>query len=68
VNIAFEAENTTYSLNITDVSGKVLHSEEYTNLSGSQVLSLPVSNLTAGNYFINLTKQGETFTRMFVVK
>jgi len=40
VNIAFEAENTTYSLNITDVSGKVLHSEEYTNLSGSQVLSL----------------------------
>ena len=68
VNVAFEAENTSYSLSVTDASGRVVYTEEYNNLSGSQVLSLPVSNLTAGNYFINLTKQGETFTRMFVVK
>ena len=68
VNVAFEAENTSYSLSITDISGKVLHTEEYNNLSGGQVLTVPVNHFTAGNYFINLSKQGETFTRMFTVK
>lgn len=68
VNVAFEAENTSYSLSITDISGRVLHTEEYNNLSGGQVLTVPVNHFTAGNYFINLSKQGETFTRMFTVK
>ena len=68
VNVAFEAENTSYSLSITDVQGRVLHTQEYNNLSGGQVLTVPVADFTAGNYFINLSKQGETFTRMFIVK
>jgi hypothetical protein len=68
INIAFEAENTNYSLNITDVQGRVVHTENYNNLSGGQVLTVPVADFTAGNYFINLSKQGETFTRMFMIK
>lgn len=68
INIAFEAENTTYSLNITDAQGRIVHTKNYSNLSGGQILSVPVSKFTAGNYFINLSKEGETFTRMFIVK
>lgn len=68
INIAFEAENTTYSLNITDAQGRIVHTKNYSNLSGGQILSVPVSEFTAGNYFINLSKEGETFTRMFIVK
>jgi hypothetical protein len=68
VNVAFEAENTSYSLSVTDASGRVVYTEEYNNLSGGQVLTIPVADFTAGNYFINLSKQGETFTKMFIVK
>jgi hypothetical protein len=68
INIAFEAENTDYLLTITDVQGRIVHTENYNNLSGGQSLVVPVTDFKAGNYFINLTKKGETFTRMFIVK
>jgi len=68
INIEFEAENTDYSLSITDVQGKVIYTQDYNNLSGGQVVTVPVADFNAGNYFINLSKQGETFTRMFIVK
>jgi hypothetical protein len=68
INVAFEAENTAYSLNLTDVNGRVIFEKEYTNLSGEQKLTIPVSGLPAGNYFINLGREGMTSTRQVIVK
>jgi hypothetical protein len=68
INVAFEAENTEYTVTLTDMQGRVVFSEVYSNLSGAQQLTIPVDQLQAGSYMINLGKNGESFSSLVMVK
>jgi hypothetical protein len=68
INVVFEAENTEYTITLTDMQGRVVFSDVYSNLSGAQQLTVPVDQLQAGSYMINLGKNGESFSSMVIVK
>ncbi|WP_196888710.1 T9SS-dependent choice-of-anchor J family protein [Aureivirga sp. CE67] len=53
LNVSFDGQGD-YSITITDMLGKKVFSQKYTNLKGAQSIALPVSNLETGNYILNV--------------
>lgn len=68
VNVAFEAENTDYTVSVLDLQGRVVVSTIYTNLNGYQSIEIPVSELMAGNYFISVSSGVATTQKMITIK
>lgn len=57
------------SVTITDVSGKVVHSEQMTGLQGNgQIIGISVKHLSAGNYFLRIDASGKTISNTHFVK
>lgn len=67
VNVAFEATGD-YTITITDMAGRVVSSEAYSNLSGAQNIALPVADLMSGNYLVSVATEGASYTQTLVIK
>lgn len=67
VNVAFEAAGD-YTITITDMSGRVVSTNAYTNLSGAQNIALPVADLMSGNYLVSIATEGASYTQVLVKK
>ncbi len=68
VTIAFEAKGGSYAIEVTDLQGRVVSTESFSNLTGSQSIELNTSNLKAGNYLVSVAKEGASFTKMISIK
>lgn len=68
INVSFEAKGGDYMIEITDLQGRVVVSEQHTNLSGSQSVELNTSSLKSGNYLVSIAKEGASYTKMISVK
>jgi hypothetical protein len=68
VNVAFEANGGNYTISATDIHGVTISAKEMSNVSGAQSLSLPVSGLAAGVYFITISHEGVSSTRRIIVQ
>ncbi|MDG1331559.1 MAG: Omp28-related outer membrane protein [Crocinitomicaceae bacterium] len=67
VNVAFEAAGD-YTITITDMSGRVVSTNAYSNLSGAQNIALPVADLMSGNYLVSVATQGASYNQVLVIK
>lgn len=56
--------NNDITVNIYNISGKLLHTATYSSFNGS-TFAVPVSNLPEGNYIIRVTSQNQTFVNKF---
>ena len=52
---------------ITDVSGRVLQSENTTGVAGENIYSVNTSTLASGTYFLTLNTEGQQTSRIFSV-
>jgi hypothetical protein len=68
VTVDFEAHNADYTVSITDLSGRVVASESYGNLNGSQSVNLSLAGLNSGNYLVAISTQGASYNQMITVK
>ncbi len=68
VNISFDANGGDYSVTATDMAGVTISTLEMTNASGAQKVSLPVSGLASGVYFITVSHNGVSSTKRIVVQ
>ncbi len=68
VNVAFHANNADYTITLSDISGRVLSSNAYSNLSGSQNVEVSLSGITAGNYIVTVSSANETYNKKVVIK
>lgn len=68
VNLTFEAQGVDYLVQITDLQGRVVLTENYSNLTGAQSISLNTSSLKTGNYLISVAQDGGSFTKMISIK
>lgn len=59
-------ETSDVHVSIHDMSGKHLTSRSYSNLNGTYHLPIDQIQLQAGSYIINITSNGETFTRKLI--
>lgn len=68
LNVGFEAKGGNYTIEITDLQGRIVVSESFTNLSGAQSIELNTSDLKTGNYLISVAQEGASFTKMISIK
>lgn len=68
VTVSFEAENKNYEISLYDLSGRMVLSNNYSNLTGSQSITLPVSNVAPGNYLISVSTDGVSYNQHVVIK
>jgi len=57
VTMGFTAQSADYSITLLDISGRIIQSQYYRNLSGEQTILLMVSDVEAGNYFIKVSSE-----------
>ena len=68
INVAFEAKNTNYQVIVSDLSGRNVVSNNYSNLAGAQSIAVPVSELVSGSYFVTILSEGVSYTKQVVIK
>ncbi len=67
INIAFEASNGDYNVTVTDMLGRTVLTKSYEGLFGNQNIELPVSQLNAGHYIMNIDDGNASYSSKFVV-
>ncbi len=68
INVSFEANNTDYAVTVNDLSGRTVLTNNYSNLSGSQSIAVPVNELVAGTYLVTVSTEGVSYTQQVVIK
>ena len=67
LNIAFQAGNGDYNITVTDMLGRTVINKSYEGLFGNQTIELPVSQLNAGHYIMNINDGNASYSSKFVV-
>lgn len=67
LNIAFQAGNGDYSISVTDMLGRTVITQNYEGLFGNQTIELPISQLNAGHYIMNINDGTSSYSSKFVV-
>lgn len=68
VNVSFEALNADYTVSVVDLQGRVMSTQNFTNLSGSQMIAVPVSELAKGSYLVTVTSNGVSKSQNVVIR
>ena len=61
-------KSTNFSLTLSDISGRILYTKSYDALIGEQLLEVPVSDLSKGNYIISLATNRASYSKLIMVK
>lgn len=67
VNVNFEGKGGDYTVNITDMTGRVV-STQVVSANGATSVAVPVSELKAGNYLISVANATGSYTQNLVIK
>ncbi|WP_296313570.1 T9SS type A sorting domain-containing protein [Winogradskyella sp. UBA3174] len=67
INIAFQAGIGKYSISVTDMLGRTVINKSVEGVFGSQSVQLPISQLNAGHYIININDENATYSSKFIV-
>ena len=57
-----------YTIEMTDVLGKVVYGQNFNGSTGKNVISLPVSGLNSGIYLVKVNVEGNVLTTRLMVK
>lgn len=68
LNITFNAEQKDYLVKVIDLQGRVVMAGDYSNLSGKQLIAVPVANLAKGSYLVSVSTNEGTKTMNVVVE
>jgi len=69
-NLSVEISNSDNSpiiINVYDISGKLVNSQEIKNVNSKDVISIPINKLGEGIYILKIQQSGETYYSKFVV-
>ena len=61
-------KSTNYTIEMTDVLGKVVYGQNFTGSTGKNVITLPVSGLNSGIYLVKVNVEGSVLTTRLMVK
>jgi len=61
-------KSTNYSIEMTDVLGKVVYGQNFNGATGKNVINLPISGLNSGIYLVKVNVAGSILTTRLMVK
>jgi len=67
LTVAFEGKGN-FTISITDMSGRMVSTHKYDDLSGAQLISYPVTGISSGNYIISVATDGASYNKMIIIK
>ena len=68
VNVSFEASNADYSISLMDLQGRIVNTQSFSNLSGSQLISISTDAVSKGSYIVVVSSNGVKTTKNVVIK
>ncbi len=68
LNVSFDANASDYSISVIDLQGRTVASTNVSNVSGQQVVSIPVANLAKGSYLVRVSSNGASTVQNVVIK
>lgn len=68
IKVQFEGDATAITLQITDLTGKVLHTQQAKEFGTIFQAQLSVSDYPSGNYFISVQQGKQTYSKQFIVE
>lgn len=68
VNVKFDAQGGTYTVSLTDLSGRSVAAPVVSSTTGVQQIALPVNGLASGNYLVTIATEGASYTQHVVIK
>lgn len=68
VNVSFEASNADYSISLMDLQGRVVNTKSFSNLSGTQLISIATDSVSKGSYIVVVSSNGVKTTKNVVIK
>lgn len=68
ITINFKAVKDDYSITIYDLLGKSILSKKYTNLSGKQNITVPISELNKGTYLMSISNTKESYNKRIIIE
>ena len=68
VSIRFNADNKDYTISLVDITGRTLITKSYSSLNGSQVIDLPLNDISAGNYMITIASENGIVNKQISVQ
>ena len=68
LNVDLTGDAQKISMNVVDMSGKILYNNEINHNGGSQIYKVPVSNLASGIYFLHLNTPTGKSIQKFIVR
>jgi len=68
-NLEVQLESTEdVTLSVYDLGGRMMHTQYYGNLSGTQILNIPVQQLSKGEYIVTVSTSGRSYSRHMIVQ
>jgi hypothetical protein len=68
LNVAFNADNVDYTINISDLAGRIVSSTSYSKLADYQNLEIPLTGISSGNYIISISSINGNVNQHIVVE
>jgi membrane-associated protease RseP (regulator of RpoE activity) len=68
INVQFEGDATAITLQITDLTGKVLHSQQAKEFGKVFQAQLNVNDYPSGNYFISVQQGEQIYSKQFIIE
>jgi len=68
VSISFNADNKDYTISLVDVTGRILKTQNYSSLNGSQVIDLNLEGISSGNYLISIRSENGVVNKQVSVQ
>ena len=68
LNVSFNADNVDYTINISDLSGRIVSANSYSKLANYQDLEIPLTGISSGNYIISISSINGTVNQHVVVE
>ncbi|MDG1262113.1 MAG: T9SS type A sorting domain-containing protein, partial [Flavobacteriales bacterium] len=68
VNLAFNlAKETSFTLMITDIQGRVIQNQSMTRPEGNQLIKIPTADLESGTYLVHMISPDGKSSKRFVI-
>ena len=68
LNVSFNADNVDYTINISDLSGRIISTNSYNRLADYQDIEIPLTGISSGNYIISIASINGTVNQHVVVE
>ncbi|MFZ9029501.1 MAG: T9SS type A sorting domain-containing protein, partial [Crocinitomicaceae bacterium] len=68
LNVTFDANNTDYTVELTDLQGRTVATQSFNGVSGVQTVNFSVADVATGSYIVTISNDAVSHTENVVIK